>query len=152
MRNLQSGLQEYRVNAVEGNFSRVDPNQKRRQNATQVCNYCCTNGQISSWCCKKLRAQDLKTREKLWKESYSLRLKITRKSKNPAMDQKNGKEVKVLKEETRTTLTMDIWQNPQQIIRIPLPDQTPHTGTTIRTMQDDMINAQINHSIFQEKR
>ena len=35
MENLQSELQEYRVNAVDGNPRTVDPNQKGRQNATR---------------------------------------------------------------------------------------------------------------------
>ena len=44
MKTLRSELQEHRVNAVEGNPRTVDPNQKGRQNATRVCNYCRTNG------------------------------------------------------------------------------------------------------------
>ena len=35
VKNLQSELQEHRVNAVEGNSRAVDPNQKGRQNATR---------------------------------------------------------------------------------------------------------------------
>ena len=49
MKNLRSELQEHRVNAVEGNPRTVDPNQKGRQNATQLCNYCRTNGHTPSW-------------------------------------------------------------------------------------------------------
>ena len=48
MKNLRSELQEHRVNAVEGNPRTVDPNQKGRQNATQFCNYCRTNGHTPS--------------------------------------------------------------------------------------------------------
>ena len=38
MKNLRSELQRHRVNAVEGNFRTVDPNQKGRQNATRFYN------------------------------------------------------------------------------------------------------------------
>ena len=60
MKNLPSELQEHRVNAVEGNSRNVDPNQKRRQNATRFCNYCRTNGHTTSWCRKKIRDEELK--------------------------------------------------------------------------------------------
>ena len=60
MKNLQSELQEHRVNAVEGFSRTIDPNQKERQNATQFCNYCRTNGHTPSWCRKKLRDEELK--------------------------------------------------------------------------------------------
>ena len=59
MKNLRSQLQEHRVNAVEGNPRTVDPNQKRRQNATPFCNYCRTNGRTPSWCRKKIRDEEL---------------------------------------------------------------------------------------------
>ena len=49
MKNLRSELQEHRVNAVEGNPRTIDTNQKRRQNATQFCNYCRANGHTASW-------------------------------------------------------------------------------------------------------
>ena len=38
----------------------MDPNQKGRQNATQFCNYCRTNGQTPKWCRKKIRDEELK--------------------------------------------------------------------------------------------
>ena len=60
MKNLRSDLQEHRVNAVEGNSRTVDPNQKRRQNATRFCNYCRTNRHTPSWCRKKIRNEELK--------------------------------------------------------------------------------------------
>ena len=60
MKNLQSELQEHRVNAVEGNSRTVDPNQKWRQYATQFCKYCHTNGHTPSWCRKKIRDEELK--------------------------------------------------------------------------------------------
>ena len=50
------------------------------------------------------------------------------------------------KKEIRTTLTMDFGEKPLLLIRISLRDQTSHMGTTIRTREHHMINAQINHS------
>ena len=58
--NLQSELQEHRVNAVDGNPPTLDPNQKRRQNPTRFCNYRRTNGHTPSWCRKKIREEQLK--------------------------------------------------------------------------------------------
>ena len=60
MKNLWSELQAHRVNAVEGSSRTVDPNQKGRQNATQFCNYCRTNGHTPKWCRKKIRDEELK--------------------------------------------------------------------------------------------
>ena len=60
MKTLRSELQEHRVNAVEKNSRTVDPNQKGRQNATRVCNYCRTNGHTPSWCRRKIRDEELK--------------------------------------------------------------------------------------------
>ena len=60
MKNLRSELEEHRVNAVEGTTRPVDPNQKRRQNATRFCNYCRTNGHTPSWCRKNIRDEELK--------------------------------------------------------------------------------------------
>ena len=61
------------------------------------------------------------------------------------MDQNNGLEAKISKEETRTTLTRHLGS--PILIRISLPDQTSHMGTTIRIKEDHIINAQISHSI-----
>ena len=60
MKNLRSELQEHRVNAVQGTARAIDPNQKGRQNATQFCNYCRTNGHTPRWCRKKIRDEELK--------------------------------------------------------------------------------------------
>ena len=60
LKNIRSELQEHRVNAIEGNPGTVDPNQKGRQNATQFCNYCRTNGHTPSWCRKNIRVEELK--------------------------------------------------------------------------------------------
>ena len=42
-KNLQSELQEQRVNDVQGNPRTVDPNQKGKQKETRFCIYCRTN-------------------------------------------------------------------------------------------------------------
>ena len=63
------------------------------------------------------------------------------------MDQNNGLEAKILKEEISTTLTMDLREIPPPLIRISPQDQVSHMGTTIRTREDHMINAQISHSL-----
>ena len=60
MKNLRSELQEHRVNAVEESSRTVDLNQKGRQNATRLYNYCRTNGHTPSWCRKKIRDDELK--------------------------------------------------------------------------------------------
>ena len=62
------------------------------------------------------------------------------------MDQNNGLKAKISKEETRSTLTMDIREIIPQLNRISLPDQTSHMGT-IRIMEDHMFNALIIHSM-----
>ena len=63
------------------------------------------------------------------------------------MDQNNGLEAKISKEETRTILTMDFGEILPLLIRIFLQGQTSQMGITIRTMEDYMTNAQISHSI-----
>ena len=63
------------------------------------------------------------------------------------MNQNNGLEAKIFREETRSTLTMDLSKIASQLIRIPLPDQTPLVETTVRIMQDFVINAETDHSI-----
>ena len=42
---------------------------------------------------------------------------------------------------------MNLRENLSRFIRNCFQDQTSHMGTTIRTMEDHMINAQISHSI-----
>ena len=59
MKNLRSELQEPQVNALQ--YTRQpDSNQKGRQNATQFCNYCRTNGHTLSWFRKKIRDEEIK--------------------------------------------------------------------------------------------
>ena len=63
------------------------------------------------------------------------------------MDQNNRLEAKISKEETRATLMTGLPETPPVLIRISLQDQTSPTGTTIRIMEDHMINVQISRSI-----
>ena len=60
------------------------------------------------------------------------------------MNQNNGLEAKISKEETRTTLMMDLREIPPQLIRISLPDQSSPIGATIRIMEDHMINVHVS--------
>ena len=63
------------------------------------------------------------------------------------MRQNNGLEIKISKEETRTTITMDLGEIPPLLTRVSLQDPTLHMGTAFPIMEDHMINAQINHFI-----
>ena len=148
MKNLQSELQENRVNAVEGNSRTVDPNQKGRQNATRFCNYCRTNGHTPSWCRKKIRDEELKRIE----NERTAEKKVTftqdyNKNEDQILDQSNGLEAKISREETRTTIMMDLGEIPPPLSRISLQGQILPTGTTVQTTEDHMINAQTSNSI-----
>ena len=89
MKNLRSELQEHRVNAVEGNPGTVDPNQKRRQNATRFCDYCRTEGRTPSWCRKKIRDEELKRieNERIAEKQVSFTQDYN-KNEDQTMDQK----------------------------------------------------------------
>ena len=147
LKNLRSELQEHRVNAVEGTTRSVDPNQKGRQNATRFCNYCRTNGHTPSWCRKKIRDEELKRIENERTPRKELRLlRITTKNEDQTMDRNNRLEVRISKEEITTIITTDL-EVPPIIISFSLHDQTPHMVLTVQTMEDHLINAQINYSI-----
>ena len=60
LKNLRTELKEHRINALEGNQSPVDPNQKRRQNATRFCGFCRTNGHTPNYCRKTTRDDEIK--------------------------------------------------------------------------------------------
>ena len=53
----------------------------------------------------------------------------------------------ISKEETRSTITMDLGEIPPLLTRVSLQGQTLQMGTTVRTTEDHMINAQISRSI-----
>ena len=127
----------------------MDPNQKGRKKATRFCNYCQTNGHTPSWCRKKIRDEELKQieNERTAEKKNSSLLRITTKNEDQIMDQNNGLEVKISKEETRTTITMDLGESPPLPTRIFLQGQNSHMGTTVRSMEDHMINVKISHSV-----
>ena len=63
------------------------------------------------------------------------------------MDQNNGLEVKISQEETRTLPLIDSREVPLIANKISLQDTTLHIGTTVRMLDDYLINAQISHLI-----
>ena len=74
-------------------------------------------------------------------------LRTITKNEDQTMDQNNRLQAKTSKRGARITITMDWRQIPSLLIRVFLQAQTSHMGTTIPTMEDDMINAQMSHSI-----
>ena len=63
------------------------------------------------------------------------------------MDQNNGLEAKSSKEETRTLPMIDSGEVPLIASKFSLQDQTLQIGTTVRVIEDHLINAQISHLI-----
>ena len=63
------------------------------------------------------------------------------------MDQNNGLEAKISKEETRTLPMIDSGEVPLIASKISLQDPTLHIGTTVRIIDDHLTNAQISHLI-----
>ena len=63
------------------------------------------------------------------------------------MDQSNGLEAKIFKDETRTLPMIDSGEVPLIATKIFLQDPTLHIGTTVRMIDDHLTNAQISHSI-----
>ena len=63
------------------------------------------------------------------------------------MDQNNGTEAKISKEETRTLITITLGEIPLLRTRISLQDQMLHMGTVIQITEDNMTNAQLSHSV-----
>ena len=49
MQNLRTEIQEHRIKALVGTSRPIDPNQERRQNGIQVCNYCSSNRHTLNW-------------------------------------------------------------------------------------------------------
>ena len=73
-------------------------------------------------------------------------LRITTKNEGQILDESNGLEAKISKDETRTTITMDL-EIPPLPIRVCLQDPTLHIGITISIREDLITNTQIRHSI-----
>ena len=63
------------------------------------------------------------------------------------MDQKNGPEAKISKDETRTLAMIDSEEVPLIATKISLKDPALHIETTVRTIDDHLINVQISHLI-----
>ena len=63
------------------------------------------------------------------------------------MDQNNGLEAKISKEETRTLPIIYSGEVPLIATKISLQDPTLHIGTTVRMIEDHLTNAQISHLI-----
>ena len=63
------------------------------------------------------------------------------------MDENNGLEAKISREETRTLPMIESGEVPLIATKISLQDPTLHIGTTVRMIDDHLINAQISHLI-----
>ena len=63
------------------------------------------------------------------------------------MDQNNGPEAKVFKDETRTLTMIDSGEVPLIATKISLQDPALHIEITVRTIDDHLINVQISHLI-----
>ena len=61
------------------------------------------------------------------------------------MDQNNGLETKIFKDETRTLAMIASGEVPLIATKISLQGPTLHIRTTVRTIDDHLINAQISH-------
>ena len=63
------------------------------------------------------------------------------------MDQNNGLEARIFKNETRTSVTIDLGEVPLMPTKISLQDPTLRIGITTLITEDHMTNAQVSHSI-----
>ena len=63
------------------------------------------------------------------------------------MDQNNGPEAKIFEDETRTLAMIDSGVVPLIATKISLQDPALHIETTVRTIDDHLINVQISHLI-----
>ena len=88
---------------------------------------------------------ELKTKEQ--PRSKSPLPKIITKNEDQTMDQNNGLEAKIFKDETRTLVMIDSGEVHLITTKISLQDPTLHIEITVRTIDDHLINAQIRHSI-----
>ena len=148
MKNLRSELLEHRVNAVEGNSRTIDPNQKGRQNATRFCNYCRTNGHTPSWCRKKIRDEELKRIE----NERTAEKKVTftqdyNKKRGPDHGSEQWARGQDLQRRNQNFSNDRFRRIPLIATKISRQDPTLLIETTVRTIDDHLINAQISHSI-----
>ena len=148
MKNLGSELQEHRVNAVGENPPTVDPNQKEDKTQQDFATNAVRTDIPQVGVEKRYETNNwsvLKTKELLRKKSPLLR--TTTKNEDQIMDQNNGLEAKISKEETKTLLRIDFRGVPLLLTRTSLQDQTWPMGIIIRTMEHHMITVQTHHSI-----
>ena len=148
MKNLRSELQDHRVNAVEGNPRAVDLNQKGRQNATQFCNCCRTNGHTPSWCRKNIRDEELKRIEK--ERTAEKKISFTQdynKKRRPDHGSQQWARGQDFQRRNNNHNNDGFRRNSPKNTRISLQDQTSHMGIIAPTMGDPLGNAKISHLI-----
>ena len=142
MKNLRSKLQEHRVNAVEGNSLTVDPNQKKRQNATCFCNYYLTKGHTPSWCRKKIGDEELKRIE--IESTTEKRVTFTQdynKKRGPDHGPEQWARGRNFQKRNHNCNNDGPARNFPTSYQIFLQCPTSHMRTIIRTTEDHMINA-----------
>ena len=71
--------------------------------------------------------------------------KIIRKNEDQTMDQNNGPEARISKDETRTLAMKDSGEVHLIATKISLRDPALHIETAVRTIDDHLINVQISH-------
>ena len=149
MKNLRSKVQERRVNAEEGIPRTVSPNQKGRQKCNKILQLLPHKRTYPKLVPQEGTGRWTETnrKRKNCREKSHVYPWLQQKNEDKTIDQYNGLEADISKEETRTTLTMDVREVSPLLIRNSLPVQTSHVGTTIRLMEGHMINAQINHPL-----
>ena len=148
MKNLQSELQEHRVNAVEAHPRTVDQSQKGQQNATRYCIYCRTNRHTPSWCRKKIPDEELKRietertaeRKVMFTQDYNRKRGLDHGSEQWA----RGHD---FQRRNQNYNNDGFRRNSPPFVRVSLQGQILHMGTIVRTTEDHMINAQTSHSI-----
>ena len=148
MKSLRSELQEHRVIAVEGKPRTVETSQKGRQNGTTFCKYCRTNGHTPSCCRKKIRDQEPKRLEN--EKTAEKKVTFTQdynKKRGPDHGSEQWTRSQDFQGRDLHYTNDGRTRNSPQLIKIFLPNRTPHTLATIRTMEDHMIDSQINHPI-----
>ena len=146
MENLQSELQKHRVIAVEKNPRTVDSNQKVRQNITRLCNYCRTNGHTPSCCTSKMRDENLK---RIGNDRTTEKKVTSTQDYNKNRGPDNGSEQctrgQDFKRRDQNYKNDGFRKNSPLTTRVSLQGQILHMGTTVQTMEDYMINEQINY-------
>ena len=148
MKNLRSEVQEHQVYAVEENPRTVNPNQKRRQNATIFCNYCRTNGLTLSWCRKKIRDEKLKRiGNKKTAENQVNFAQNYNKKRGPDHGSEQwtrGQDFQRRNQNYNNGRPTTFFPASHQKF---FQGQTSHMGTNTRRVEDHMVNAKISHSV-----